>query len=88
MLEVYKILTGREDVDWRQYFTRAEGVYGTRGHSLKLYRPRCRTSLRAGFFTQRVVESWNRLPDEVVTAPSLCAFKARYDRWKRNEGDI
>ncbi len=75
MLDVYKILIGKEDVDWRHYLTRAEGVYGTRGHSVKLYRPRCRTSLRAGFFTQRVAECWNRLPEEVVTAPSLCAFK-------------
>ena len=88
MLEVYKIMTGREDVDWRGYFTKAEGVYGTRGHSMKLYRPRCRTSLRAGFFSQRVVDCWNRLPEEVVKAPSVCAFKARYDRWKCNKGDI
>ena len=88
MLEVYKILTGREDVDWRQYFVRSDGESGTRGHSLKLYKPRCRTSLRAGFFSQRIVENWNRLPREVVEAPSMCSFKARYDRWKRNEGNI
>ena len=31
------------------------------------------------FFTQRVVMHWNRLPKEVVDAPSLEAFKARLD---------
>ena len=31
------------------------------------------------FFTQRVVTHWNRLPKEVVDAPSLEAFKARLD---------
>jgi len=31
------------------------------------------------FFTQRVVTHWNRLPTEVVDAPSLEAFKARLD---------
>ena len=30
-------------------------------------------------FTQRVVTQWNRLPKEVVDAPSLEAFKARLD---------
>ena len=31
------------------------------------------------FFTQRVVTHWNRLPEEVVDAPSLEALKARLD---------
>ena len=30
-------------------------------------------------FTQMVVTHWNRLPEEVVDAPSLQAFKARLD---------
>ena len=35
--------------------------------------------IRKKFFTQRVVTHWNRLPKEVVDAPSLEAFKARLD---------
>jgi len=38
-----------------------------------------RTSLSKKFFTQKVVTHWNRLPKEVVDAPSLEAFKARLD---------
>ena len=33
--------------------------------------------MRRKFFPQRVVTQWNRLPKEVVDAPSLEAFKAR-----------
>ena len=31
------------------------------------------------FFTERVVKSWNRLPREVVDAPSPKVVKARLD---------
>ena len=35
--------------------------------------------VRRKFFPQRVVTHWNRLPKEVVDAPSLEALKARLD---------
>ena len=40
---------------------------------------RFRLDIRKKFFTQWVVTHWNRLPKEVVDAPSVEAFKARLD---------
>ena len=35
--------------------------------------------IKKKFFTQSVLTHWNRLPKEVVDAPSLKTFKARLD---------
>ena len=78
MIETFKILTGRGHVNYSKFFELADVTSGLRGHSLKLLKPRCRTTVRQNFFSLRIDE-WNKLPQDVVEAPSINAFKNRLD---------
>ena len=82
MIQVYKILNGIGKVDKDSLFTMST-YQTTRGHPLEIFKKRYRLRIRGHFFSNRVVDSWNELPTDVVTAPSLNTFKTRLNKcWK------
>jgi len=56
---------------------------GLSGHGLKIKAVRSRLCLRQGFFSQRVVDTPDRLPSSVVEASSINVFKKRLDDWNK-----
>jgi len=53
----------------------------TRGNSCNLLNHTFHYDLRKHFFTARIVNIWNSLPNSVVDAHSVNAFKARLDKF-------
>ena len=74
----FQYLKGDYKQEGNQLFTRVDGDR-TRGNGFKLKEGRFRLDVRRKFFTKRVVRCWNRLPKEVVGAPSLEVFKTGLD---------
>ena len=87
LIETFKILTGKERIDFKKFFELADATSWLRGHSLKLYKPKCHTTLRQNFFSIRVINEWNKLPQSVIEAPYVNAFKNRLDKYWSDMGD-
>ena len=79
-IEVFKIVNGYEDVDRNMFFKLKEGSR-TKGHKAELVKGQCRLDMRKYSFSQRVINEWNRRPNDCVNASSVNMFKNRIDRY-------
>jgi len=85
LIETYKIITKKENINPTQFFQFAETGDDLRGHSLKLSQARNTSRIRRMFFSRRVVRDWNQLPQHVIEAPSTNVFKNRLDKlWQQD----
>ena len=66
----FQYLKGPYKKDGEKHFSRA-CCDSARGNGFKLKDSRFRLNIRKKCFTMSVVKLWNRLPSEVVDAPSL-----------------
>ena len=84
MIQLYKYLHGHYSVQRPQFQLATNEERTLRGNSLKIKKNRFRLDIRGNFFSNRTVNMWNNLPNAIVTAPSLNAFKARIDKhWEQ-----
>jgi len=68
-------LTGKEKIDYKQFFNITKAPYSHRGHEKKLAKDRSRLDTRKFFFSQRVVNGWNGLPADAINSTPVNSFK-------------
>ena len=78
LIETFKILRGFSGLDLASVFELS--VNRTRNHGYQVVPPRFNTVLYRDFSTIRVCNLWNSLPEAIVNAPSVDAFKGRLDK--------
>jgi len=83
--ETYKYVNNLYKTDSSQLFSKS--LTPTRGHSEKLEKHFSRTDIRKNFFVNRVVDTWNKQPQSIVSAPSMYALKRRLRSPPDGEGD-
>ncbi len=50
---------------------------------MKLFKPRFESELRKHAFSQRIIEEWNSLTENIVSSETLDIFKGRIDKhWR------
>jgi len=52
---------------------------GLRDHKSKLYKPQAHLDIRKNFFSVRVIDERNRLPETLLHCSTLSTFKKRLD---------
>jgi len=59
------------------FFMPATATYA-RGHCMKLFKSHySRLIVHSNFFTQRVINSWNNLTDEIISSNTVGQFKSK-----------
>ena len=79
MIAMFSIMHGRVRLNKEDFFNSPRTAQ-TRGHPLKVAKLQSLTRVRNNHFSIRVVNDWNSLPEDIVCAPSVEAFKNRLDR--------
>ena len=74
MIEVYKIVSGKYDSAITPTLIISD-THRTRGNDLRLQKSRLKYDMRKFYFTNRVVNQWNSLPNWVITASNTKIFK-------------
>ena len=83
VIQTYKIMNNLDRIDEKKFKLCKE--VRTRGDSKTVQITQCKSLVRCNTFSQRVVNDWKALLDDVITSGSINQFKGRLGRWWKND---
>ena len=86
LIEVFKWVKGFNKGDVGKVFTMISRQDRTRNNGFKLEICKFNKEIGRNWFTNRVVDDWNRLSQWVVNAQTIGSFKRRLDHFMDGDG--
>ena len=86
IIEVFNICEGFDITEPSLFFTFSTAP--NRGHTLKLFKPRCHLHIRKFPLAHRVIDTWNSLDESIIACNSINGYKNRIDKLLNGRGFI
>lgn len=78
MIQTYRFLHGYENVQWHKILTL--NTNNCRGDNYKLFLPFSKNPTRKHFYSNRVIQQWNKLSTNTKSSGTINQFKANLDK--------
>ena len=85
-ITLYKCMTKMIEIDIKDFTPTSEVT--TRGNSMKIQKKRGDKDARKYFFPNRIVDGWNSLLEQIVSAKTINQFKKLYDQNTQTDGTM
>ena len=82
LIQMFKIMHKMDNIDIGNRFNIVKTK--ARGHCFKYFKEITRQSSRENYLFNRIANTWNSLPSELVQAPTVNRFKAGIDCCKHS----
>lgn len=83
MIAVFKFIKGIDKIDKNIFFSLADN-YRVRGHKYRIQKSHSKLDSRKYYFSNRVIKRWESLDENVAAAKTVNCFKARLDKFIKN----
>ena len=81
MIFAYKVFSERIGLEKEDLFSLSQS--SARGHNQRVIKKKATKLCRINVFSNRIIDDWNKLPQEIVSATSINSFKNSLDKhWK------